>query len=221
MHRVPPVDLLKQVSGASLTKRAHPCFENFAPPVILTALRDGRQKDPATLVAAFRHVRDKVSARLAILGSLSDSYRAETMALAASMAVEKDVELLGFEENPFRYMRRAALFVLSSRYEGLPKPLIEAMACGTPVVTTDTPYGPAEIFDGGRRGRLTPIDDSKPLATAKVDMLRGRAIPSEALRRRANDFSADRAVAAYEALIDSLIDQKAHTSLPDKMLGRP
>ena len=193
----------------------HPWFEDSAPPVILTALKEGSQKDPATLVAAFRHVRDEVFARLAILGNLSDAYRAETMALAASFAVEKDVEFLGFDENPFRYMRRAGLFVLSSRYEGLPNVLIEAMACGTPVVSTDAPYGPAEILEGGRWGRLTPVGDPPALATAIVDTLEGNAIPAEALRRRADDFSADHAVEAYEALFASLIDRNARVAVVD------
>ena len=194
----------------------HPWFEDSAPPVILTALKEGPQKDPATLLAAFRHVRDEVSARLAILGNLSDAYRAETMALAASLAVEKDVEFLGFDENPFRYMRRAGLFVLSSRYEGLPNVLLEAMACGTPVVSTDAPYGPAEILEGGRWGRLTPIGDAPALAAAIVDTMEGKAISTEALRRRADDFSADHAVAAYEALFDSLIDRNARAAVVDK-----
>ena len=194
---------------------SHPWFEDLAPapPVILTVLKEGPQKDPATLVAAFRLVRDRVSARLAILGNLSDAYRAETMALAANFAVEKDVEFLGFDENPFRYMRRAGLFVLSSRYEGLPNVLIEAMACGTPVVSTDAPYGPAEILENGRWGRLTPVGDAPALAAAIVEALEGKAIPAEALRRRADDFSTDRAVAAYEALFDSLIDRNAHAAV--------
>ena len=195
---------------------SHPWFQDFASPVILTALRDGRQKDPATLVAAFRLVRDRLSARLAILGNLSEAYRAETMALAASFAVEKDVAFLGFDENPFRYMRRAGLFVLSSRYEGLPNVLIEAMACGTPVVSTDAPYGPAEILENGRWGRLTPVGDAPVLAAAIVDALEGRALPAAALRRRADDFSADRAAAAYEALFDSLIDRNACAAIANR-----
>ena len=191
---------------------AHSWFEDSAPPVILTALKEGPQKDPATLVAAFRHVRDEMPARLAILGNLSDEYRAETMALAERFAVEKDVAFLGFDENPFRYMRRAGLFALSSRYEGLPNVLIEAMACGTPVVSTDAPYGPAEILEDGRWGRLSPVGDAPALAAAMVDTLKGKAIAAEALQRRAHDFSADRAAAAYEALFASLIDRQAHAS---------
>ncbi len=184
---------------------AHPWFDGEAPPVILSVLRGGAQKDWATLVRAFGLVRRETPARLAILGNLSEAYRGELMALAGSLGVEADIAFLGFDENPFRYMRRAGLFVLSSCYEGLPNVLIEAMACGTPVVSTDAPFGPAEILEGGRWGCLTPVGDAAALARAIVDTLEGNTVPAEALRRRADDFSTERAVAAYEALFETLI----------------
>ncbi|MCY4559367.1 MAG: glycosyltransferase [Chloroflexi bacterium] len=192
----------------------HPWFDGKAPQVILSVLKRGTQKDYTTLIRALDLVRNETPARLVILGGLSKAHRGEVMALAGSLGVADDVALLGFDENPFRYMRRAALFVLSSRYEGLANVLIEAMACGTPVVSTDAPYGPAEILEGGRWGRLTPIGDAKALATAIVDTLE-KAIPAEALRRRADDFSAERAVAAYVALFDSLIDRNAQVAVTD------
>ena len=187
----------------------HPWFDAGEPPVILTVLRAGPQKDWPTLVEAFGHVRRGIPARLAILGNLSDACRDALMALAATLGVAGEIAFLGFDENPFRYMRRAALFVLSSRYEGLPNVLIEAMACGTPVVSTDTPFGPTEILEGGRWGRLTPVGDAAALARAIVETLAGESVPAEALRRRADDFSEERAVAAYETLFGMLIRQTA------------
>ncbi len=216
VHAIYNAQPLADIRRLAEEEAAHPWFADSASPVILTVLREGRQKDPATLVAAFRHVRDELPARLAILGNLSDEYRAETMALAAGFAVEKDVAFLGFDENPFRYMRRAGVFVLSSRYEGFANVLTEAMACGTPVVSTDAPYGPAEILEGGRWGQLTPVGDAPALAAAIIDALKGKAIAAEALRRRADDFSADRAAAAYEALFSSLIDRRADAAAVDR-----
>jgi glycosyltransferase involved in cell wall biosynthesis len=93
------------------------------------------------------------------------------MALAASRRVAADVDLPGFVANPFAYMARAAVFVLSSAFEGLPGALIQAMACGCPVVSTDCPSGPREVLDDGRFGPLVPVGDDAALARAIEDML--------------------------------------------------
>ena len=185
----------------------HPWFGDGGPPIVLTVLREAPQKDWATLTVAFGQARREVQARLAILGSLSEEYRARIVELAGSLGVAEDIAFLGFDENPYRYMRWAVLFVLSSRWEGLPNVLIEAMACGTPVVSTDAPYGPAEILDNGRWGRLTPVGDAPALAQAIIDSLAGDTVSTEALQCRAEDFSAERAAAAYESLFDTLIER--------------
>ena len=194
----------------------HPWFDAGEPPVILAVLRWGRQKDWPTLVEAFGHVRRRIPARLAILGHLSEANRHELMALADRLGVAGKIAFLGFDENPFRYMRRAALLVLSSLSEGLPNVLIEAMACGTPVVSTDAPFGPAEILEGGRWGRLTPVGDAPALAQAIVETLAGEAVPADALRRRADDFSAERAVVAYDTLFEKLIRRNARDSAAER-----
>ena len=97
-------------------------------------------------------------------------------------------------------MARASLFVLSSRHEGLSNVLIEAMACGCPVVSTDCRFGPAEILEDGRWGELVPVGDAKALSEAMLRTL-DRPHPSDALRKRASAFDIDHAVARYEALL--------------------
>jgi glycosyltransferase involved in cell wall biosynthesis len=110
------------------------------------------------------------------------------------------VALPGFVANPFAYMARAALFALSSINEGLPGVLIQAMACGCPVVSTDCPSGPAEILAGGRYGRLVAPGDDAALAAAILATL--DAPPAaESLRERAGFFSVERAVAQYERVM--------------------
>jgi glycosyltransferase involved in cell wall biosynthesis len=114
-------------------------------------------------------------------------------------------------------MQRAALFVHSSRWEGLPNVLIEALACGTPVVSTNTPYGPDEILEGGRWGRLTPVGDAEAMARAMLDSLNGGTLAPEVLQRRAEDFSPERSVAAYDALFTRLIRRNAEKVTADQV----
>ena len=102
----------------------------------------------------------------------------------------------GFVENPYAYMARAAVFALSSSYEGLPTVLIEALACGCPVVSTDCPSGPREILDEGKYGRLVPVGDDAALAQAICDTL-DHVPPREKLIERARFFSVDRATEQY------------------------
>jgi glycosyltransferase involved in cell wall biosynthesis len=111
-----------------------------------------------------------------------------------------EVRLEGFVDNPFAYMRRADLFVLSSAWEGLPGVLIQAMACGTPVVSTDCPSGPREILEGGRLGPLVPVGDPEALARAILETLR-RPPAAGPLRARAGDFSLGKITRQYLELL--------------------
>lgn len=206
VHAIYNPALLTDIRRLGEEEVAHLWFGGGKPPIILNAFKEGHQKDWITLVKAFGYVRQIVPSRLAILGrGLSEGFQEKVLELAEDLGTNEDIAFLGFEENPYRYMRRAAVVVLSSRWEGLPNVLIEAMACGTPVVSTDTPYGPDEILEGGRWGRLTPVGDARALAEAIVETLQGERISAEALRHRAEYFSAERAVASYEALFQKLI----------------
>lgn len=176
----------------------HPWFAPGGPPVLLGTGRLTAQKDFPTLLRAFARVRERRPARLMILGE--GPGRGGLAALAARLGVDGDTALPGFVPNPFAYMARASAFVLSSAWEGLPTALIEAMACGCPVVSTDCPSGPTEILDGGRYGPLVPVGDDTALAAG---ILRALDAPRDArvLRDRAALFSVDRAVGGYLALL--------------------
>jgi glycosyltransferase involved in cell wall biosynthesis len=149
----------------------HPWFQPNQPPVILGVGRHHFQKGFDTLLRAFARVRQETPARLVILGEGPERPNLER--LAAELGVAADVDMPGFDPNPFRYMKRAGVFVLSSRYEGLPNVLIQALACGCPVVSTNCPNGPAEILDDGRYGALVPVDDVEAMAQAIVAALKG------------------------------------------------
>jgi glycosyltransferase involved in cell wall biosynthesis len=154
----------------------HPWFQPHQPPVVLAAGRLVALKGYDTLLRAFARVRQETPVRLVILGEGPERPNLER--LAAELGVAADVDMPGFDPNPFRYMKRAGVFVLSSRYEGLPNVLIQALACGCPVVSTDCPSGPSEILDGGRYGALVPVDDVEAMAGAIVRALLGQVAPA-------------------------------------------
>ena len=157
---------LLRAGAASLS---HPWLEPGAPPVVLGVGRLSRQKDFATLVRAFAQVRQRRAARLMILGQGEE--RDSLEALARALGVADDVSLPGFVANPYAYMSRVAVVVLSSQWEGLPAVLIESLALGTPVVSTDCESGPREILRGGTDGPLVPVGDAPRMAEAIATVL--------------------------------------------------
>jgi glycosyltransferase involved in cell wall biosynthesis len=179
----------------------HPWFAPGEPPVVLGVGRLSGQKDFPSLVRAFARVRRRRPARLVIFGNAqgaakTEERRAELARLAADLGVAEDFDAPGFTGNPFAHMARAALFVLSSRYEGFGNVLPEAMACGCPVVSTNCRAGPSEILDGGRFGPLVPVGDDAALADAMERVL-DAPLPAATLKARAQLFSVDRAVRRY------------------------
>jgi len=142
----------------------HPWLDGGGIPVIVGAGRLTRQKDFATLIEAFARLRASRPARLIVFGEGPE--RAALEARAAELGVAKDVDLPGRVADLLPSVARADVFALSSRYEGLGNVLIEALAAGTPAVSTDCPHGPGEILDHGRYGRLVPVGDAAALAGA-------------------------------------------------------
>ncbi len=167
---------------------AHPWLAGPGPPVVLAVGKLKLQKGFGTLLEAFSQVRQQRECRLLVLGSgpLESSLRDRALALG----IAGDVELGGFEPNPFACMARASVFVLSSRWEGLPSVLVQAMACGCPVVSTDCPAGPAEILEGGRLAPLVPVGDAPALARA-IEGVLAQPPDTDALVARAEDFATD------------------------------
>lgn len=153
-----------EIQGKAHIPVDHPWFDPGQPPVILAAGRLRPQKDFPTLINAFAKVRQNRAARLLILGEGPERNALE--ALIRELGLQQDVSLLGFVENPYAYMSRASLFVLSSRWEGLPTVLIEALYCGVPVISTDCPSGPREILINGQYGSLVPVQDVPALVEA-------------------------------------------------------
>lgn len=180
----------------------HPWFTSRET-VLVSAGRLSDVKHHDLLIRAFARLRRSRAAKLIILGDGPE--RPRLTELAAGLGVEDDVDMPGFVVNPFPYMRQAAVFVLSSRWEGFPLVLVEAMAFGTPIVSTDCPTGPREILEGGKWGRLVPVDDEVALAAAIVAALDE---PGPDPSPRAMEFSVDRSVDAYLTLMSGSVESR-------------
>ena len=176
----------------------HPWLKPGAPPVILGTGRLVTPKDFSTLLRAFARVRVQRKARLVILGE--GNRREELESLAQQLGVSADVALPGFVANPYPFMERAAVFVLSSAWEGFGNVIVEALACGCPVVSTDCPGGPSEILDDGAYGPLVPVGDDAAMAEAILAVLESSR-DSGRLQARAAVFSEERAIDNYSDVL--------------------
>ena len=181
----------------------HPWLRNKADPVIVAAGRLTKAKDFPTLIKALARVRKSIPARLIILGEGEDRGCLEQ--LIQDLDLAEVVDLLGYLPNPYPLFSRADLFVLSSLWEGLPTVLIEALACSTPIISTDCDSGPREILRNGLYGTLVPVGDvvaiSRQIENALID-------PPEAPPRHAwAGFSYDAVIQRYIRLIEEEMAQ--------------
>jgi len=185
---------IQEVFDRAKEPLAHSWFAPDEQPVILAAGRLTAAKDFGTLIRAFAMLRQEKAARLLILGEGEERIRLEK--LVQELGLGRDVAMPGFVDNPFAFMSRAAVFVLSSAWEGFGNVLVEAMACGCPVVSTDCPGGPAEILENGRYGSLVPVGNVESMAKSIKSVL---ALPKETefLQQRAMDFALEKIAGEY------------------------
>jgi glycosyltransferase involved in cell wall biosynthesis len=176
----------------------HPWFAPGAPPVIIGVGRLDPEKDFLTLLRAFNIVTRNRKVRLMILGEGPERFVLES--LAQKLGIADVVTLPGFVENPLPFIANASVLALTSRFEGLPNVIIEALACGTPVVATDCPGGTTEILEMGRFGKLAPVGDVENLAAAIEETLDN---PSDRmlLKGAADRFSVDTIAKQYLEVI--------------------
>jgi len=170
--------------------------------LVLAAGRLEDQKDFPTLIKAFSMMAKRKNARLMILGD--GTRRKQLEQLIQQLELGDLVALPGFTSNPYAYMNRADIFVLSSRFEGFGNVLAEAMALGTPVVSTDCPHGPREILNDGEYGALVPVGDPRALANAIIQTL-NRPVDSQRLKERSNEFTINTVSEKYIQLFSKLV----------------
>lgn len=172
----------------------HPWLSDGGRPVIVAVGELGYRKDFETLIRAFALVRRRRPCRLVILGR--GGLRARLLGLGAKLGVREDLDLPGFLPNPYAFMARAELFVLSSRWEGMPVALVEALACHTPVVSTDCPSGPREVLGEHPVGALVPVGDYRAMADA-IDAWLGAQVTEDLFERAIADYRIEASACAY------------------------
>ncbi|SFP43753.1 glycosyltransferase [Qipengyuania nanhaisediminis] len=188
-----PIDV-EMVHENMTAPLAHPWFTNESAPVILAAGRLTEAKDYPTLLRAFALFRNERDAKLVILGQGEDQAKLKT--LSQNLGISADVDFLGFQGNPFAYMSRCDLFVMSSAWEGFPNALVQAMACGARIVSTNCRTGPDEILEYGKWGKLVPVGDFASLCAAMADALDEELPPNG--RGRVSDFTTSKIADFYE-----------------------
>ena len=186
------------IARKSLEPVDHRWLDQTGTPLVVAIGKLIERKGFSTLLHAFARLLARRRARMIVLGE--GRLRSSLVSLADRLGVARQVDFPGFVENPYAFLAKADLFVLSSRNEALPTALIEAMVCGCPVVSTDCDFGPREILEGGRHGPLVPVGDPDALAAAMLAVL-DTPQRHEALRDRAGFFDAVRAVDRYEELL--------------------
>jgi glycosyltransferase involved in cell wall biosynthesis len=196
------IDLDAAKEGAAQPP-GHPWFAKGEPPVILGIGRLAPQKNFSLLIKAFARVRQSKALRLVIIGAGKGSELAKLQRLTASLGLTSaDVWFAGHQPNPLKFLAHAELFVLSSNWEGMSNVLLEAMACGCPIVATDCPTGVREQLSDGQLGPIVPVNDPEQLANAiarRLEEPRG----SENLIKSVARFDHDRMLAAYANLLTS------------------
>ena len=202
---VPNAAVTPDIAEQATSPVDHPWFDDPTHPVVLSVARLAPQKDLATLLRAFAEVVRSRPARLVILGEGDE--RTKLTTLTRELGLSPFVQFPGDIRPAFPYMAKARVFVLSSAWEGLSMALLEAMACGTPVVSTDCPYGPGEILEGGKWGRLVPPGDWRSLGSAILETL-DAPVASDLLIARASRWDAESGIDRYLEVINSVLSSR-------------
>ena len=195
--------MLNEIKDKCQKEIKHPFFEDERAKIIICVGRLAEQKRLDILLRAFSFVRKRDnSVYLIIVGD--GELRKELENLSSELRVNKWTDFVGFQSNPYAWIHKADIFVLSSDFEGFPNVILESMACGTPVISTDCPSGPNEIIVNGQSGILVPTEDEKALAEAILKLLRNETLRrtlSEEAKRRVETFRIEKILPQYEEVI--------------------
>lgn len=197
---------IETIHELMMEKVVHPWYEKEMA-VLIACGRLTPQKNYPLLLRAFADVSKIVSnARLVIMGD--GELKGPLLELTKELGLSDSVDFIGYKKNPFSYIGKSKILILSSSWEGFGNVLVESMACGTPVISTRCPSGPDEIITNGVNGILVPMDNEAALSDAIIGLLNNKKLRSElaeAGKQRADDFDTSIIMKQYEQAFDSLL----------------
>jgi len=188
-----------------MRESVHLPFTHPGVPVITGFGRMVKRKGFDHLIRAFSLVRKQTQCKLMLIGQGEEKVNLEK--LAKSLRIKEDVIFLGYQDNPYKFLSNSDVFVLSSLWEGFGNVIIEAMACGVPVISTRCPSGPDEIITDGINGLLIPVGDANAIAETILKLLKDEPLRkrlAEAGRKPAEDFKVEKMVAEYERVFKQI-----------------
>ena len=194
-----PVVTKEMLNGKKYKSIPHPWFLENKIPVVISAGSFRKVKRYDILIKAFYIIQKKMKSRLIILGD--GPLRNSLEDLVKELELTETVSMPGFVDNVYNYMNNASVFVLSSQWEALPTVIIEALACGCQIVSTNCPNGPYEILEGGKYGRLIEMNSPQALASAIEESINS-PIPKKILRDKASQFTVNEATEKYIEVLD-------------------
>jgi len=207
IYNVVEVDKIKKLSRTKLSKKDSSLLVGKKNVKIFSVARFDSQKDNLTLLKAFKLVlKDDDTCELFLVGD--GQLRKKLERFCVKNGIMRNVHFFGWKVNIFKYLRYGDIFVLSSNYEGMPFSILEAMALGLPVISTDSPTGPREVLGNGEYGILTPVGDEVRLAKSILRLARSRAlrsIYSKKALKRVLKFDATDVIHRYERLFTQMV----------------
>ncbi|MDG5821296.1 glycosyltransferase [Natronococcus sp. A-GB7] len=195
-----PIDV-DGIRRLSEERSGHPWIDNPSTRIIISGGRHETQKGFDTLIRSFSQTNLKKN-KLLLFGEGPETDNLKK--LVSELDVSDSVDFLGYVDNPYAYINESDVFVLSSRHEGFGIVLVEALACGCPIVSTNCESGPSEILADGKYGQLVPVDDEQKMAKAIEQVLKSPS-KSDTLSKRASDFSVDNSANQYDKLFQRLL----------------
>lgn len=205
VHNPVDLQLISSLSKKSIEEKLYTEWNDYIP-VIISMGRLTEQKGFSYLIRAFKMVQNELPSKLVIIGDGTEKKYLKN--LTESLGITEDVIFLGLQSNPYKYLINSDLFVLSSLWEGFPNSLVEAMACGIPVISTDCPSGPSEIITPGIDGLLVPPGNPEAMAFAISKVLNNKKSSikmAEAGKKRVKDFDTSFIVREYEKLFMTVL----------------